>query len=38
VEALLHQWLARGQRACLLTSHDASQIKRFTGRQLGLTS
>ncbi|MDM7953520.1 MAG: ATP-binding cassette domain-containing protein [Cyanobium sp. CZS 25K] len=37
VEALLHQWLARGQRACLLTSHDGAQIERFTGRRLSLT-
>jgi putative ABC transport system ATP-binding protein len=37
VEVLLHQWLAQGQRACLLTSHDAAQIERFTGRQLSLT-
>jgi putative ABC transport system ATP-binding protein len=37
VEALLHQWLAQGERACLLTSHDAAQIERFTGRQLNLT-
>ncbi len=36
VEALLQQWLAQGQRACLLTSHDAAQIERFTGRQLSL--
>jgi putative ABC transport system ATP-binding protein len=37
VEDLLLQWLAQGQRACLLTSHDAAQIERFTGRQLSLT-
>jgi putative ABC transport system ATP-binding protein len=37
VEDLLGQWLAEGDRACLLTSHDAAQIERFTTRRLELT-
>ncbi len=36
VEALLRQWLDRGPRACMITSHDGAQIGRFSGRQLGL--
>lgn len=36
VEALLHTWLQRGQRACVMTSHDRHQIDRFTTRQLDL--
>jgi len=37
VEALLRQWLVQGSRACVLTSHDATQIQRFTERQLSLS-
>lgn len=37
VEALLQQWLCQGERACVITSHDASQIERFTDRRLSLT-
>jgi putative ABC transport system ATP-binding protein len=37
VEELLGQWLAEGERACVLTSHDAAQIERFTTRRLELT-
>jgi putative ABC transport system ATP-binding protein len=37
VEELLEQWLAGGERACVLTSHDAAQIERFTTRRLELT-
>ena len=36
VEALLNTWLQRGQRACVMTSHDRHQIDRFTTRQLDL--
>lgn len=36
VEALLRQWLAEGERACLFTSHDAAQIERLATRQLKL--
>ena len=36
VEDLLALWLAEGRRACLLTSHDADQIRRFTNRRLEL--
>ncbi|MBE9156644.1 ATP-binding cassette domain-containing protein [Nodosilinea sp. LEGE 06152] len=36
VEALLHDWLQHPHRACLMTSHDAEQIHRFTHRQLDL--
>jgi putative ABC transport system ATP-binding protein len=35
-EALIHQWLQQGDRACLLTSHDPDQIGRTTTRQLRL--
>lgn len=37
VEELLGQWLTQGERACVLTSHDAAQIERFTTRRLELT-
>jgi putative ABC transport system ATP-binding protein len=37
VEALVEAWLAGGERACLLTSHDAAQIERFCPRRLALT-
>jgi len=37
VEELLGQWLAEGDRACVLTSHDGAQIERFTTRRLELT-
>jgi putative ABC transport system ATP-binding protein len=36
VERLLSDWLAGGPRACLLTSHDAAQIRRCSDRQLSL--
>ncbi|PSN16850.1 ABC transporter [filamentous cyanobacterium CCT1] len=36
VEALLLDWLRHPHRACLMTSHDAEQIHRFTQRQLNL--
>ncbi|MBE9109932.1 ATP-binding cassette domain-containing protein [Nodosilinea sp. LEGE 07298] len=36
VEALLHDWLQSPHRACLLTSHDADQIRRVTYRQINL--
>lgn len=36
VEVLLHDWLQGPNRACLMTSHDAEQIHRFTHRQLNL--
>ncbi len=36
VEALLHNWLQQSNRACMLTSHDAEQIRRVTHRQLNL--
>lgn len=36
VEALLHSWLQHPHRACVLTSHDAEQIRRVTTRQLDL--
>ena len=36
VEALLHDWLQHPHRACLMTSHDAEQIRRVTHRQLNL--
>lgn len=36
VEAMLRDWLQHPNRACLITSHDAEQIRRFTHRQLNL--
>jgi putative ABC transport system ATP-binding protein len=36
VEELLALWLAEGERACLLTSHDGEQIRRFASRELQL--
>jgi putative ABC transport system ATP-binding protein len=36
VESLLHRWLQQPNRACMLTSHDAEQIRRVTHRQLNL--
>ncbi|PSR15909.1 ABC transporter [filamentous cyanobacterium CCP3] len=36
VEALLLDWLRHPHRACILTSHDAEQIHRFTQRRLNL--
>jgi putative ABC transport system ATP-binding protein len=37
VEALLARWLGTGERACVLTSHDERQIRRFSQRCLSLT-
>lgn len=36
VEELLALWLAEGERACLITSHDGEQIRRFASRELKL--
>ncbi len=36
VEALLGLWLEGGERACVVTSHDDAQIRRFTNRRLEL--
>ncbi|MEO1002782.1 MAG: ATP-binding cassette domain-containing protein [Cyanobacteria bacterium J06638_7] len=36
LEALLCDWLAAGQRACVLASHDPGQISRFTSGRLEL--
>ena len=36
VEALLTDWLAAGQRACVVISHDGEQIERFATRTLEL--
>ena len=36
LEALLTQWLQAGTRACVLTSHDSGQIKRFCNRVMEL--
>ena len=37
VEALIGQWLSQGDRACIFTSHDPTQLQRVTTRQLLLT-
>jgi len=36
IETLLDDWIQKGNRACLITSHDRHQIERFTTRQLDL--
>ncbi|MEO1133315.1 MAG: ATP-binding cassette domain-containing protein [Cyanobacteria bacterium J06639_1] len=33
-EALVERWIARGDRACIWTSHDREQLERVTNRQL----
>ncbi|MEA5422067.1 ATP-binding cassette domain-containing protein [Synechococcus sp. CCY9202] len=37
VESLLAGWLEGGDRACMITSHDGDQLRRFGNRRLDLT-
>lgn len=37
VETLLDRWLGEGRRGCVITSHQAAQMERFTNRRLQLS-